>query len=315
MKLKELTKLLKLQYDESDFEVEAINTLNDAKNSEISFFNNKKYIESLKKTSAGAVLVKAEFASLLPKNSRAIICDNPYLKMAYASKYFKNELIASKTKPVIPKSATVQDGVHIGNGTKIANNVTILSGAFIGENVTIGEGSIIYPNVTIYNDTIIGKSCIIHAGVVVGGDGFGYAHTKTGAHIKIYHNGRVVLEDDVEIGANSTIDRAVFGQTIVKSGSKIDNLVQIGHNCEIGKQTILVAQVGISGSTKLGQNVTMGGQSAVAGHLEIGDGATIAARGGVTKSIPGNEVYSGYPLLKHKDWLKLQAKILKFFNK
>ncbi|HIP03196.1 MAG TPA: UDP-3-O-(3-hydroxymyristoyl)glucosamine N-acyltransferase, partial [Campylobacterales bacterium] len=150
---------------------------------------------------------------------------------------------------------------------------------------------------------------------VIGSDGFGYAHTAEGAHVKIYHNGKVVFEDNVEIGANSCVDRAVFSQTIIKEGTKIDNLVQIGHNVEVGARCILVSQSGLSGSTKLGQNVVMGGQSATAGHLEIGDFATIAARGGVTKSIKGGEVYSGFPLLKHKDWLKLQAKISKFFNK
>jgi UDP-3-O-[3-hydroxymyristoyl] glucosamine N-acyltransferase len=150
---------------------------------------------------------------------------------------------------------------------------------------------------------------------VIGSDGFGYAHTTDGAHIKIYHNGKVVLEDNVEIGANSCVDRAVFGQTLIKEGTKIDNLVQIGHNVEVGARCILVSQSGISGSTKLGRNVVMGGQSATAGHLVIGDFATIAARGGVTKSIKGGEVYSGFPLIKHKDWLKLQAKISKFFNK
>jgi UDP-3-O-[3-hydroxymyristoyl] glucosamine N-acyltransferase len=314
MRLSSLTEKLDIDYHGRDFEVVAINTLKDAKSDEISFLDNKKYIDSLKKTQAGAVFIKEEFLSLLPDGVEALVSENPYLSMAYASRYFAKKLIREAKQATISKSAVVGENVHIGNGAVIEDNVTILSGSFIGEDTVVGEGSIIYPNVTIYNDTIIGKECIIHAGTVVGSDGFGYAHTAEGEHIKIYHNGRVVLEDNVEIGANSCVDRAVFSQTIIKEGSKIDNLVQIGHNVEVGSRSILVSQSGISGSTKLGRNVVMGGQAATAGHLEIGDFATIAARGGVTKSIEGKKVYSGFPLMEHKDWLRLQAKISKFFK-
>ncbi len=315
MKLSVLAKELNIDYKGKDFEVSSINTLTEASSNEISFLDNKKYIDALKETNAGAVFIKAEFVSLLPDGVEAIISENPYLSMAYASKYFAYALIRPTKSATITKSAVIQEGVHIGNGVVIEENVTIFANTFIGEDVTISEGSIIYPNVTIYNDTKIGKNCTIHANSVIGSDGFGYAHTADGAHIKIYHNGKVVLEDNVEIGANSAVDRAVFGQTLIKEGTKIDNLVQIAHNVEIGTRSIIVSQVGISGSSKLGRNVVMGGQSATAGHLEIGDFATIAARGGVTKSIKGGEVYSGFPLIKHKDWLKLQAKISKFFNK
>jgi UDP-3-O-[3-hydroxymyristoyl] glucosamine N-acyltransferase len=314
MKLSELTKKLEISYSGKDFEVKAINTLKDASNDEISFLDNKKYIDSLKETKAGAVFIKEEFVKLLPAEVEPIICEVPYLSMAYATKFFAKKLIREGLKSTISKSAIIKEHTHVGNGVIIEDNVTILSNAVIGENVKIGEGSIIYPNVTIYNDTVIGKNCIIHANTVIGTDGFGYAHTKEGEHIKIYHNGKVVIEDDVEIGANSCIDRAVFAQTIIKEGTKIDNLVQIGHNVEVGERCIMVSQSGLSGSTKLGKNVVMGGQAATAGHLEIGDFATIAARGGVTKSIKGGEVYSGFPLLKHKDWLRLQAKISKFFK-
>lgn len=315
MKLSVLTQKLEIAYEGKDFEVSSINTLVDAKKNEISFLDNKKYIDALKETKASAVFIKAEFAPLLPGHVEAIISENPYLNMAYASKYFARELIRPVKSSTIAKSAVIQEGVHIGNGVTIKDNVKIFANAFIGEDVTIEEGSIIYPNVTLYNDTQIGKNCTIHANSVIGSDGFGYAHTADGAHVKIYHNGKVVIEENVEIGANSAVDRAAFGQTLIKEGTKIDNLVQIGHNVEIGSRSIIVSQVGISGSTKLGCNVVMGGQSAAAGHLEIGDFATIAARGGVTKSIKGGETYSGFPLIKHKDWLKLQAKISKFFNK
>lgn len=315
MKLNELLRNIGLNSVQKDIEAEAIKDLSRASKNEISFITSKKYINELKATKAGVVFVTKELFAEVPVNSIGIICDDPYLSMAYASKYFKRDLLSKEfIEPTINKSARVSDKATIGSNSKIEANCTILPGVVIGENVTIGEECTIYPNVTIYNDTSIGDHCTIHAGSVIGSDGFGYAHTKDGRHIKIYHNGNVVLEDDVEIGANCTIDRAVFGSTVIKKGSKIDNLVQIGHNCIIGENSILVSQVGLSGSSELGRNVVMGGQSATAGHLKIGDFATIAARGGVTKSIEGGKVYGGFPLILQKEWLKLQAKISKLIK-
>ncbi len=315
MKLNILLKKIGLNTVEKDMDVNSIKDLPHASQNDISFITSKKYIEDLKDTKAGAVFVTKDFLNFVPKDSVALQCDNPYLYMAYASKYFKKDLLSKKfVKPDIDTSARVSDKAVVGSNSKIGKNCTILPGAVIGENVIIGNECTIYPNVTIYNDTIVGDNCIIHAGSVIGSDGFGYAHTQDGRHIKIYHNGNVVLEDDVEIGANCTVDRAVFGSTIIKKGSKIDNLVQIGHNCIIGENSILVSQVGLSGSSELGRNVVMGGQSATAGHLKIGDFATIAARGGVTKSIEGGKVYGGFPLTLQKEWLKLQAKISKLIK-
>lgn len=297
MRVKELAKVLDIDYSGKDFEVKAVNTLKNAKKDELSFLDNQKYLDDLKGTKAGAVFISEKYIGQLPKEVDALVCNNPYLSMAYTTKYFAKELIRESEEP------------------KIADDTYIGKGAYIGYNVTIGKNTIIHPNVTIYNDTQIGENCIIHAGAVIGSDGFGYAHTEQGEHIKIYHNGRVVIEDNVEIGANSTIDRAVFGKTIIREGAKIDNLVQIGHNSEIGSHSILVGQSGVSGSTKLGRNVIMGGQSAAAGHIEIGDFAQIAARGGVSKSIEGGEIYGGFPLMKQRQWLRLQAKISKLLNK
>ncbi len=312
MELGEILKEIGLKKCDKKLEIKGINELKRASRDELSFITSKKYIDELKETRAGAVFISSDFEKFVPKGAIAVVCDDPYLMMAKASKFFGKPLVSKEyIEPVIGEGSIIQEGASIGSGSIIGKNVTILNGASIGESVKIGDDTIIYPNVTIYNDTVIGNECIIHAGTVVGSDGFGYAHTKDGRHIKIYHNGNVVLEDGVEIGANSTIDRAVFGSTVIKEGTKIDNLVQIGHNCEIGKYSILVSQVGLSGSTKLGRNVVMGGQSATAGHLEIGDFATIAARGGVSKSIEGGKVYGGFPLILQKDWLKLQAKILK----
>jgi UDP-3-O-[3-hydroxymyristoyl] glucosamine N-acyltransferase len=316
MLLNELLSNISLKKSLNDIEILNINDLAYANKNELSYIDGEKHINALKNTNAGAVFVTEKLLDFVPKTTIAIVCDNPHLFIAYSSKYFKKDLI-SKTKisPVIGKDCSIEDKVSIGSNSVIADNVVILSGAVIGENVTIGKNCIIYPNVVIYNDTIIGKNCIFHAGCVIGSDGFGYAHTKDGRHIKIHHNGNVIIEDNVEIGANSTVDRAVFGSTIIKKGTKIDNLVQIGHNCQIGENSIFVAQSGLAGSSELGRNVIMGGQSATAGHLKIGDFATIAARGGVSKSIEGGRVYGGFPLMLQKDWLKLQAKILKFIKK
>jgi UDP-3-O-[3-hydroxymyristoyl] glucosamine N-acyltransferase len=310
MKLLMLCKHISLKYNGEDREFVGINTLKDAKSDELSFLENPKYLKDVENTKAGAVFIKKEFAHLLPSGTIALVDDEPYLKMALATKFFAKPLVKDA-----PKGAFVMDNVHIGSDVLLGENVQILSGAFIGDNVSIGDDTIIYPNVVIYNDSKIGARCKIHANSVIGSDGFGYAHTKMGEHIKIYHNGKVVIEDDVEIGSNSSIDRAVFGETRIGKNSIIDNLVQIGHNCEVGPHCVIVSQTGIAGSSKLGRNVVMGGQSATAGHLSIGDFTTIAARGGVSKSIAGGKTYSGFPLMEHKLWLKLQAKIQKLLKK
>jgi len=309
MKLSEICNILELDFSGEDIEINGINTLMDAKEDEISFLHNPKYAKFLKSTKAAAVIVPKEYAKDV---SNALVTDEPYLKLAILTKYFAKE-------PWIDgeyeSESEIDPSVRIGKGAKIGKNVTIMPNVTIAPYVTIGDGSIIYPNVSIYRDTKIGKNVIIHSGSVIGSDGFGYAHTKDGRHIKIYHLGKVAIEDDVEIGANTTIDRGVFGVTVIKKGSIIDNLVQIAHNCEVGENSILVSQVGLAGSTKLGRNVVMGGQSATAGHLEIKDFVTIAATGGVTKNIKKPGVYSGFPLMPHKQWLKLQGLLARLLKK
>ena len=313
MKLSQIAKILELEVV-NDKEINGINTLKDAKSDEITFFHNKKYLKDLPSTKAGAILIEKKFSEYIPDGVEPLFTDEPYLKLAILSRYFAKPLIR-EGKPIVDEGASIASNVSIGANTKIGKNVIIQAGAVIGSDVEIGDNSIIYPNVTIYNDTKIGKNVIIQAGAVIGSDGFGYAHTKTGEHIKIYHLGYVKIEDEVEIGANTTIDRGAFGATIIKKGAKIDNLVQIGHNCEIGEYSIIVSQTGLSGSSILGRNVVMGGQSATAGHLKIAPFTQIAARGGVTKDIKESGVYGGFPLMPHKTWLKLQAKISSLLKK
>ncbi len=297
--------------DFSAVEITGINTLKDAVAGEISFLSDSKYEKDLESTQATAVILPSKKAYLLPRECIPLCSDEPYLMVAHLSKFFAKPIQSSALSPVIGENSTVYPTAHVENGAQIGSGCTLMSGVYIGTNVTIGDNVILYPNVVIYRDSIIGNNVMIHAGSVIGSDGFGYAHTKMGEHIKLYQNGNVIIEDDVEIGANTTIDCAVFGSTQIKQGSKIDNLIQIGHNCIVGEHCIMVSQSGLAGSTTLGRNVVMGGQSATAGHLSVAPFTTLAARSGVTKSITKGGVYSGFPLMEHKLWLKLQAKLAK----
>jgi len=308
MKLSQIASYIGLEYS-AEIEIVGINTLKDAKENELTFLDNSKYLNDLKTTKAAAVLLTDENAAHAPSGVTVLVTNEPYLKLALATKLFARPAFEVGKPESIDESAQIMPNAYIGKGAKVGKNSVIMSGAYIGDYAAIGDNTIIYPNVTVYRECIVGNDCILHAGCVIGSDGFGFAHTKTGEHVKIYQNGIAIVEDGVEIGANTTVDRAVFGVTRIKRGVKIDNLVQIGHNCEIGEYSILVSQSGVAGSTTLGRNVVMGGQSASAGHLSIGAFATIAARGGITKSIEGGKTYSGFPLMEHKEWLKLQARI------
>ncbi|WP_297192998.1 UDP-3-O-(3-hydroxymyristoyl)glucosamine N-acyltransferase [uncultured Campylobacter sp.] len=315
MKLSEIANFLNLEFNAQDIEIRALNSLTKAGLDELTYCDGDKNAKNISLCGAGAIIVSKKYESLVPRDMQKLISPDPHLSFAYLSKIFAKPLISSKNvENKIASTATIMPNVYIGKGVNIENNVVIMAGAYIGDNVSIGENTIIHPNVVIYNDSKIGKRCHLLANCVIGSDGFGYAHTKNGEHYKIYHNGNVILEDDVEIGACTTVDRAVFESTIIKKGTKIDNLVQVGHNCDIGANCIIVAQTGLSGSSELGTNVTMGGQSATSGHLKIGDFATIAARGGVSKSLEGGKVYGGFPIMLQKEWLRLQARIVSAFK-
>lgn len=281
----------------------------------ITFLEKDSYIPEIQASKAKAILVRKSHLDAIPSSAFALICENPYLAMAYLTEYFVTPLFSATTPPHIAKNAQISSNVAIGNGSEVGENCVILSNVTIGENVKIGDNCVIFPGVCIYNNCEIGDNVRIHANSVIGSDGFGYAHTKDGRHIKIYHNGKTVLENDVEIGANTTIDRAVFGETRIKQGTKIDNLVQIGHNCNIGEFSIIVSQAGVSGSTSTGRNVVLGGQCGSAGHLHIGDFTQVGARGAISKSLPANGKFSGHPLLPIQDWLKLQALLKKMLKK
>ncbi len=316
MTLSNIAAILEIEFSAEDIEITGMNTLKNAMPNEISFVSNSKYIKDIESSKAAAIIVSASLIKHVPENCVALVVENSYWSMATLSKYFA-PVIEDNNLPLaqIGEGSIVSSKAEIANGAKIGKNCTILAHVYIGAEAVVGDNTIIYPSVTVYRDCKIGNDCIIHANTVIGADGFGFATNHLGEHRKIYQNGNAVIEDDVEIGSNVSIDRAVFGTTLIKKGVRIDNLIQIGHNCEIGEYSVMVAQSGLAGSTKLGRNVVMGGQSATAGHIEIAPFTTFAARSGVTKSIKESGLtFGGFPLMEQKTWLKLQVKIARLLK-
>ncbi|MGB3962502.1 MAG: UDP-3-O-(3-hydroxymyristoyl)glucosamine N-acyltransferase [Sulfurimonas sp.] len=311
MTLQEIASILGCEIGVNTTPISGMNTLKNASGSEVSFIANSKYIKEIQNTQAAAVIIDAALVEHLPSGCIALIVEHPYWSMAELSKYFApsiEELNAAHA--AVGEGSSVSLKAELANGCVIGKNCTIMANVYVGANVRIGDNTIIYPNVTIYRDCVVGSECIIHAGVVIGSDGFGFATNKRGEHKKIYQNGNVVIEDDVEIGSNTAIDRAVFGSTKIKKGARLDNLIQIGHNCEIGEYCVLVSQSGFAGSSIIGRNNVFGAQSGVSGHLEIAAFNTFAARTGVTKSVKeSGKTFAGFPFMDHKLWLKIQGKL------
>jgi UDP-3-O-[3-hydroxymyristoyl] glucosamine N-acyltransferase len=316
MDIATVASIIGAEFSGENFEVSGMNTLKNASKSEVSFISNAKYVKDIQTTSAGAVIVSEATKSAVPAGCVALVVENPYWEMATLSKHFAPPIEdATLPKPLIGEGTQISPKAEIARGAVIGKNCIIMANVYVGANTLIGDNTILYPSVVVYRDCKIGSNCIVHANTTVGSDGFGFATNKMGEHRKIYQNGNVVVEDDVEIGSATTIDRAVFGSTLIKKGVRIDNLVQVGHNCEIGEYSVMVSQAGLAGSTKLGRNVVMGGQSAAAGHLEIAPFNTFAARSGITKDITqSGGTYAGFPLMEHKLWLKLQGKIARLLK-
>ncbi|MBU0632838.1 UDP-3-O-(3-hydroxymyristoyl)glucosamine N-acyltransferase [bacterium] len=296
-----------------DIEITSMNNLANASQTQLSFAEHKKYSTELQKSKASAFLIPSNLVESLPKNSSYIVCDNVSISMAHATKLFAPKKIDfNAPDPIIGEGSYIDERANIENGVIVGKNCTIMAGVYLGSYVHVGDNTTIYANATVYRDCRIGSDCIIHSGTVIGADGFGFSHTATGEHIKIYQNGNVIIEDEVEIGANCAIDRAVFGSTLIKKGVKLDNFIHIAHNCEIGEYSLFVAQTGVGGSTKLGRNCVVSGQTAFTDHLDIAPFSTFTARSGVTKSIKEPRgVWSGYPLMDHREWMKVQSKIAK----
>ena len=316
IELNDLMSKIDVDFDGKSITISSMNTLSDAAEDELSFLQNKNYIKELTETKAGAVLVSPDMVEHVPETSIAVVVDEPYMALAKASKLFAPALLdPDAEEAAVGEGTQIAEGANLARGAVIGKNCTIMPGAYIGRGAVIGDNTIIHSNVSVYHECKIGSDCIIHANTVVGSDGFGFATSKLGTHTKLYQNGNVVIEDDVEIGAGVTLDRAVFGTTLIKEGVRMDNLIHIGHNCVIGEYSVLVAQSGVAGSTKLGRNVVVGGQSAFAGHLEIAPFTNFAARSGVTKSITeSGKTFGGFPLMEQKQWLKLQIKIARLLK-
>lgn len=305
-KLKDIATMTKSQLiGNPNHEIEGVADLERAGVREASFLENSRYEQNLLESKAGVVFISSQVS--LPSGRNFLIHDNPssaFQQLIEA--FFKEKGELSGYEGIHPTAViheTCKLGSHASIGPHavidkdaiIGNNTFIGSGSYIGPHVVIGNDCIIHPRVVIREYCILGHRVILQPGAVIGSCGFGYITDKKGSHIKLSQLGAVVIEDDVEIGANTTIDRSRFENTTIKVGSKIDNLVQIGHNVSLGPYNIIVAQTGIAGSTKTGRHVVIGGQVAVAGHLKLGDGVMLAGRSGVTKSLPHAGKYGGVP--------------------
>jgi UDP-3-O-[3-hydroxymyristoyl] glucosamine N-acyltransferase len=301
-----------------DTTVTSFGKIEEAVAGQLSFLANPKYQDYLYTTKASLIIVNENLQ--LQKNISATLVrvKDAYSAFATLLTTYQN-LKAQQKKGIetpshIASSATLGTDVfvgafaYIGEKVSIGNNTKIFPGAYIAENVSIGNNTTIHAGVKIYEDCIIGNDVVIHAGTVIGSDGFGFAPQPDGSYQKVPQIGNVIIEDQVEIGANTTIDRATMGSTIIKKGVKLDNLIQIAHNVEIGSQTVIAAQTGISGSTKLGQKIMIGGQAGIAGHLTIANGVKIAGGAGVTKNLDGEgKSYAGFPAEDAKQSLKAQV--------
>lgn len=286
--------------------VSTVSSIDGGKAGSLAYLTNPKYEQYIYTTEASIVLVdktfepKEEVKTTLVKVENVAECVLNLLEMYNASRPQKSGV--SKLAS-IHEEATVGEGCYIGDftvverGAKLGNKVQLYPQCYIGDNVEIGEGTKLYPGVKIYEGCKIGRNCIIHAGAVIGADGFGFAPKSDGTFAKIPQLGNVIIEDNVEIGANTCVDRAKTDSTIVRSGVKLDNLIQVGHNVQIGSNTVMSAQVGIAGTTKIGSNCFVGGQVGFADHITVGDGCKIGSQSGLDKSVPDGEIRFGSPAL------------------
>jgi UDP-3-O-[3-hydroxymyristoyl] glucosamine N-acyltransferase len=292
--------------------------IEEAKTGQLAFLANPKYEEYLYTTRASIIIINE--SQVLKEKIKATLLRVPDAYLAFASLLSKyqemlNQQLSGIQEPVyISKSASLGENVfvgafaYIGNQVLIGNQVKIHPQVYIGDDVIIGDHTVIHPGVKIYHRCVIGKQVTIHAGSVIGADGFGFAPQADGSFKKIPQMGNVVIEDFVEVGSNATIDRATIGSTLIRSGAKLDNLIQIAHNVEIGCNTVIAAQSGVSGSTKLGNNVMVGGQVGIVGHIQIADGSRINAQSGVTKSLKTpNSAVTGSPAYEYTSALRAQA--------
>jgi UDP-3-O-[3-hydroxymyristoyl] glucosamine N-acyltransferase len=298
--------------------VNSFGKIEEAKKNQLAFLANPKYEEYLYSTEASVVIINESLALKQPVNATLIRVPDAYSAFAILlNKYqemMQQQMHGIQEPIFIHETAILGDNVFVGAFTyisenvQVGNNVKIYPDVFLGNNVKIGDDTVLHPGVKIYHDCVVGKNVTIHAGTVIGGDGFGFAPQADGSYQKVPQIGNVIIEDDVEIGSNTSIDRATIGSTIIRKGAKLDNLIQIAHNVEVGSNTVIAAQAGVSGSTKIGRNVQIGGQAGIVGHIQIADGARINAQSGVSKSIKNpNAAVTGSPAYDYTSALRSQA--------
>jgi UDP-3-O-[3-hydroxymyristoyl] glucosamine N-acyltransferase len=297
--------------------VDSFGKIEEAGKGQLSFLANLKYEDHLYNTNASIIIINENFVLKQAVKATLIRVADAYTAFAVLlAKYqeiMQQQLSGVQQPSYIAKTASYGQQVfigafaYIGEKVKIGDKTKIFPNAFIGDNVTIGSDTVIHPGVKIYHDCKVGNHVAIHAGTVIGSDGFGFAPQADGSFKKVPQIGNVVIEDYVEIGANATIDRATIGSTLIKSGAKLDNLIQIAHNVEVGNSTVIAAQTGVSGSTKIGNGVMIGGQVGIVGHIQIGDGARINAQSGVSKSLEPGKAVTGSPAYDYTAALRSQA--------
>ena len=294
--------------------IEDVRPLAEAQPEHLTFLDNRKYMPQLRETRAGACLIVPEFADRVPPGTVALALKAPYRGFATALQIFYPDALQPKAalaaagEPLVHPSAEIAEGAQvepgavIGREARIGKGTTVAAGALVGYRVVVGEGCYIGPGVSLTH-AIVGNRVLLHAGVRIGQDGFGFAMGPQG-HLKVPQIGRVLLHDDVEIGANSCVDRGALKDTVIGQGTKIDNLVQIGHNVVIGRHCVIVGQTGISGSTELGDFVVMGGQSGAVGHIKVGSGAQIAGGGHAKDDVPAGARMGGTPAVPMAEWAR-----------
>ena len=296
-------------------EINGVAALDEAKKGTIAFFADLKSKKKLSESNASAFIVPqcVEF-----NEKPLIICISPKLAFISVINIFHPPPVSTgidldsyiAKDAIIGNEVTIYPNVYVADGAVIGDRVSLYPGVHVGRKSQIGNDSTLYPNVVVMDESILGERVVIHGGTVIGSDGYGFVWDGK-QHIKVPQIGRVVIECDVEIGANCTIDRGSLGKTIIKQGTKIDNLVHIAHNCMIGENSLLAGQVGLAGSVKLGRNTILAGQVGVSDHVTIGDGVTVGGRSGVTKKLEDGAFVTGYPTLPHREWLKVQKSLEK----
>ena len=298
--------------------VNRLEKIEEATEGSIAFLANPKYTSFIYSTKASAVIVNQDFKAEQDISATLIRVENAYASFAKLLEEYEKMMKVVKTGIEQPsyqsETVTLGDNIylgafsHLGDKVKLGNNVKIYPNAVIGDGVEIGDDTVIYAGVKIYAGCKVGNRCVIHAGVVIGSDGFGFAPQEDGTYKSIPQTGNVVIEDNVDIGANTVIDCATMGSTLIKSGVKLDNLVQVAHNVELGKNTVVAAQAGISGTAKIGENCQIGGQAGVTGHLQIANRTIIGPQAGVPKTITEEgKIFFGSPLVEHRDFLRISA--------